>query len=256
VADAIQDRKSNLAQVYYSSGRYLEALKLLQEVLKEANRELPHVRCRIALCLLALGRIENAEPMAQKVVAEFPAMPLAKFLVGQIKAARGDAMGALALFSEVQEHDSRLPFLHVQIGQIHLRQRRWPEAEAAFRKALEIDDDCAEAHDGLGVVMRERGQINDAIFEHMRAASLMHYRAQTHVNLGIALANAKQIDWAIRAFSVAVELAPEQPFPHRCLAQLYRRAKQDAEKAREHTIQAWELRRKLRGKPPAFTHGA
>ena len=256
VADAIQDRKSNLAQVYYSSGRYPEALKLLQEVLREANRELPHVRCRIALCLLALGRIDEAEPMARKVVAEFPEMPLGKFLLGQIKAAQGDVVGALALFSEVQQRDTRLPFLHVQIGQIHLRQRRWPEAEAGFRKALEIDDDCAEAHDGLGVVLLQRKRTEDAIYEHMRAASLMHHRAQTHVNLGIALAAAKKIDWAIRAFSVAAELAPEQPFPHRCLAQLYRRAKQDSAKAREHIIQAWKLRVKLRGKTPAFIRGA
>ena len=256
VACATETRRSNLAQVYYSSGRYEEALTHLREMLAHADSKMPHVCCRIALCLLALRRGNEAEAMMEEAAAEFTGMPLAKLLLGQIKAARGDNESALALFRHVQEQQPRLPFLHVLMGQIHLRKRRWPEAEAAFHKALEIDEDCAEAHDGLGVILRQRGELDNAIYEHMRAASLMHHRAQTHVNLGIALARSKQIDWAIRAFSVAAELAPEQPFPHRCLAQLYRHVKRDREKAREHTLQAWELRGKLRGRRPAFIAGA
>ena len=256
VAAAIETRESSLAQVYYTAGRYEEALACLRGILANTIRKMPHVCCRIALCLLALRRGHEAELMMREVVSEFPDMPLAKLLLGQIKAVGGAAESALELFRQVQEHQPRLPFLHVDIGQIHLRKRRWPEAEAAFRKALEIDEDCAEAHDGLGVILRRRGQLEDAIYEHMRAASLMHHRAQTHVNLGIALTNAKQVDWAIRAFSVAADLAPEQPFPHRCLAQVYRHVKRDREKAREHTLQAWELRSKLRGRRPAFIAGA
>jgi tetratricopeptide (TPR) repeat protein len=256
LAAAVEAHQSNLAQVYYSSGRFEEALACLRGILAKAKRKMPQVCCRIALCLLALRRGTEAQSMMQEVVADFPDMPLAKLLLGRIRAARSDVGSALMLFREVQELHPRLPFLHVQIGQIHLRQRRWAEAEAAFRKAIEIDEDCAEAHDGLGVILRQRGEFDDAIYEHMRAASLVHHRAQTHVNLGIALTSAKQIDWAVRAFSVAAELAPEQPFPHRCLAQLYRRVKRDREKAREHTLQAWELRSKLRGRPPAFIAGA
>ena len=256
IAGATEARKSNLAQIYYSTGRYEEAIALLREVIKEAARDVPHVKCRIALCLIAQGRPGEAEPYVSEVVQKHPEMPLAKLLLGQIKAAFGQMKEAFDLFLQVQERDSRLPLLHVQIGQIHLRQGRWKEAETAFRRAIEIDDDCAEAHDGLGVVLRERGALEDAIFEHMRAASLVHHRAQTHVNLGIALAAAKKIDWAIRAFSIATELAPNQPFPHRCLAQLYRRAKKDIPKARAHTLQAWELRNRLRGRKPAFIAGA
>ena len=82
----------------------------------------------------------------------------------------------------------------------------------------------------------------------MVSSSLLHDRPQTHVNLGLALALSKQFDWAIQAFTIAAEMAPNQPFPHRCLSQIYRRAKKDREKAREHTLRAWELRLKLRGK--------
>ena len=256
VAAALETKKSNLAQIYYSTGRYEEALALLREVAAEARHDVPHVKCRIALCLIALRRFAEAEPVIADVVKNNPTIMLGKLLLGQIQTARGDTTTALDLFLQVQRHDSRLPFLHVLIGQIHLRERRWDMAEDAFRRALELDDDNAEAHDGLGVVLRERGNLPDAIFEHMRAASLLHHRPQTHINLGVALAASKQVDWAIRAFSVAAELAPEEPFPHRCLAQLYRRAKRNPAKAREHTQQAWTLRSRLRGRRPAFITGA
>ena len=68
----------------------------------------------------------------------------------------------------------------------------------------------------------------------MRAASIQHHRPQTHVNLGVALANSGQYDWAARAFEVAAELAPDEPFPHRCLARLYFSFKKDRERARHH----------------------
>ena len=66
----------------------------------------------------------------------------------------------------------------------------------------------------------------------MLSSSLLHERPQTHINLGIALALTNQIDWAIRAFTIAAEMKlPNQPFPHRCLAQIYRRTKRDREKS-------------------------
>jgi Flp pilus assembly protein TadD len=90
----------------------------------------------------------------------------------------------------------------------------------------------------------------------MRAASLQHDRPQTHVNLGISLARVRQYDWAIRAFHVAAELAPNEPYPHRCLARVYRRMRPDREKARFHLLRARDLRRKLGTASPAFSGGA
>ena len=119
------------------------------------------------------------------------------------------------------------------------------EAEAAFRKALDREEENAEAHDGLGVVFRRQGQYEDAVYEHTRAAALLHHRAQTHVNLGLALTMSHQYDWAVRAFSIAIELAPRNPFPHRCLSHLYGRILNDPEKARTHLATAVELRRQL-----------
>jgi Flp pilus assembly protein TadD len=89
----------------------------------------------------------------------------------------------------------------------------------------------------------------------MQSVSLQHDRPQTHINLGISLARTGQVDWAIRAFEVAAELAPEQPYPHRCLARVYRHLLPNREKARHHLLEARRLRRQLGSTTPAFRHG-
>ena len=175
--DAVQariDRNSNLAQVYFASRRPNEAIPLLQEILKE--RDLPHIRCRLALCLMGLGRLSEAEPLLQDVIDRFPKMTLAPLLLGQIKLTQGDTDAAANLLTKVQEKESRLPNYHILLGQIHLRRRQLKEAEAAFRSALEIDEDSAEAHDGLGVVLRERG------FTRMRSMSTWFLRRSSMID--------------------------------------------------------------------------
>ena len=81
------------------------------------------------------------------------------------------------------------------------------------------------------------------MYEHTRAATLQHAWPSPHVHLGMALARTGQFDWAIRAFEVAVELAPNFLFAHRSLMHLYRRVKGNEEKAREHFERVQELRR-------------
>ncbi len=83
------------------------------------------------------------------------------------------------------------------------------------------------------------------MYEQVRAIALSHLRAESHVNLGIAPADCKSIDRAIRAFETAIELAPDSPFPHRCLFRLYKRGKKDPDRARRHLLTAIELRAKM-----------
>jgi hypothetical protein len=54
----------------------------------------------------------------------------------------------------------------------------------------------------------------------------------------------QQFDWAIRAFTIAAELAPNMPLPHRWLSAIYRRVKNDKAKAGEHARLYSNLRRR------------
>jgi len=253
VASAIESHDSHLAQIYFATGRFTEALNLLQKLAKE-NAE-PSYPARQAMCLISLRRIDEADAIVKNVLAANPHYGLAKMLSGQIAVILGRTAEAETTFNELQEAEADMPALHSQLGRISLHQRRWKDAADFFRRALEADPDLPEAHDGLGVALRHMGDFEEAVHEHMRAVSLLHDRAQSHINLGISLVRARQIDWAIRAFTVATELAPNQPYPHRCLARIYRQVRPDREKARHHLLRARELRRQLGTVTPAFRHG-
>jgi predicted AlkP superfamily phosphohydrolase/phosphomutase/Flp pilus assembly protein TadD len=254
VASAIEAHDSHLAQIYFSTQRFAESLELLASLTKQNSGD-PSYPARQAMCLIGLGRIEEAGVIVQEILCRNPYYGLAKMLSGQIAFLRGKPAEAEAIFEELRQAETEMPALHNQLGIICIQQRRWKEAADFFRRALEADPDLPEAHDGLGVALRHLGDTEEAINQHMLAVSLQHDRPQSHINLGLSLARARQIDWAIRAFSIAAELAPAEPYPHRCLARIYRKIRPDYEKARHHLLHARELRRRLGATTPAFRQG-
>lgn len=269
-------RSSVLAQVHFSHGRPAEALVILREMLAGsgelplaiaetaanagqelgATAEMAKLRCREAMCLLALGRLAEARESADLAAVSEPRLVQLRLLRARIALLEDRAEEAEALLREVAGWEREMPSVLVQLGTTLLRLERWEEAEKAFRRAIELDPESPEGHDGLGVALRQRGAIDDSIFHHMRSASLLHARAQTHLNLGISLSRRGRFDWALRAFHLAAELAPDQPFPHRCLARIYYSVQRDREKARFHAGEMLRLRAVLKGRSPGLFRGA
>jgi tetratricopeptide (TPR) repeat protein len=244
VVEAEWDRRWNLSQVYQFSGRASEAVSLLRGLL--AERENPQVRCRLAMCLLGARQPAEAAATVLPLLSGDALAPMARLIMGRAKLRLRETGEALRWLEPLWHQEMELPGLALALGQTYLQLEMMPEAEAAFRRALERDEDSAAAHDGLGVTLRRLGKYEDAVYEHMRAASLQHNRARIHANLGIALARTRQVDWAIRAFEQAAQLAPDEPFPHRCLARLYFGPKKDRVRARHHAAEMVRCRKVLR----------
>ncbi len=244
VRQAIDDRQANLALVHFGAGRTAEALKAYQALLE--RNDTPRLRLRVARCLLRLGRTDEARTVVKDVLKTRPESPAAHLLLGSLSFEAGEIDEALAHLERAEQVDARLPHLHEQLAQVYIRQRRWGDAERAARRALDIDGDSPVAHDVLGVALRRLGRCEDAVYHHMCSISLLHHRPLTHVHLGLALTATGQIDWAIRAFNVAIELAPDFALPHHLLAEILERRGSDPEKARAHR----DLAEQLRGRGP------
>ncbi len=229
----VLDRARNLGQVYASTGRPAKAIEQYEKVLAKKPDD---KGCKIAIasCRLQMGQLDECEEAVKEILTDEADAPQANLYIGMIAFRRGDTTKALKHLKRAEKADPRLPGLHCQIGNVYLRRKRWADAVRAFTKALAIDGDSAEAHDGLGAAYRWQKRPEEAIYEHMQSIGLLHHRPQTHIHLALALAEVGKIDWAIRAFNVALEQNPKNPLPHRCLAQLYERAKKDPAKAAHH----------------------
>jgi TolB-like protein/Tfp pilus assembly protein PilF len=81
-------------------------------------------------------------------------------------------------------------------------------AEAAAKKALELDDSLAEAHASLGLIATEELEVNRGVNELERAIQLNPNYATAHHWLGLALATLKQPDRSIKELKRALELDP------------------------------------------------
>jgi len=81
-------------------------------------------------------------------------------------------------------------------------------AEAAAKKALELDDSLAEAHASLGLIATEELEVNRAVNELERAIQLNPNYATAHHWFGLALATLRQSDRSIEELKRALELDP------------------------------------------------
>ncbi len=92
-------------------------------------------------------------------------------------------------------------------------------AEAAYRRALELDPAHADAHVNLGRLLHQAGRVASAA-EHYRQALLLDTHATAAFNLGIALEDLGRRNEAAQAYRTAIELDPDLPEAHYNLANL------------------------------------
>ncbi len=82
------------------------------------------------------------------------------------------------------------------------------EAIAHLQKALEIQPAFAEAHNNLGNALLQHGQIEEALAHFQRAFEIEPNNAPAHGNLGSAFLQKGQVDDAIAQFQQALQAQP------------------------------------------------
>ena len=78
-------------------------------------------------------------------------------------------------------------FFMGNLGVLLKETRRLPEAEAAYRRALELNPDYAEAHYNLGVLLQEAEQLSEAEACYRCALELKPDHAAARHNMGLLL---------------------------------------------------------------------
>ena len=94
------------------------------------------------------------------------------------------------------------------------------EAMAAFRQAIALKPNYAEAHYNLGCIRTIKGQLDEAIAAYRQALVFRPNYAEAYVNLGNALHDKGQLEEAIVAFRQAIQIKPDAASVHWNLALL------------------------------------
>jgi len=132
---------------------------------------------------------------------------------------RGDKAGAAEEFKRVRELSRQELLLHRTQGQNNQGLVYWhaghlEDAAAAFRSAIQMKPDYAEAHNNLGGVLWQLNDSAPALAEFQAAVRYSPNFAEAHNNWGSVLLHAREFSHAIEQFRAALAIRPGFALAH------------------------------------------
>jgi tetratricopeptide (TPR) repeat protein len=103
---------------------------------------------------------------------------------------------------------------HCNLGVVLFQKGQVDDAVAHYRKALEINPNYVAAHYNLGNALFQNGQLDEALVQYQKAVEIGPNDAEAHINLGNALFQKEQLDEAVAQFQKALEINPNDAEAH------------------------------------------
>jgi tetratricopeptide (TPR) repeat protein len=176
---------SNLGNLYLQSGRRDDALHAYTTAIR-ANPDLAPVYCNLATVLIELERYDEAIAASETALRLTP--DLYEAHVNLCRAYRRSGRNHEALVVALRATELRPdPDAYVSLGVAAFTLDALDIAFDAIRRALELDETCANAHWNLGWFCHETGRYSEAIIASETAIALRPDLAQAHVNLALSL---------------------------------------------------------------------
>jgi Flp pilus assembly protein TadD len=128
-------------------------------------------------------------------------------------------LSSLRMAAEIEPQN---PLYHNAVGAVLLNVGRFPDAQAEFQKAVELDPTYADALHNLGSAYAEQGKWEEAIVAYRKALAQTIYASpeNTYNNLGYAYWALDRRREAEEAFRAALQLEPKLVPSHFWLAVL------------------------------------
>jgi predicted AlkP superfamily phosphohydrolase/phosphomutase/tetratricopeptide (TPR) repeat protein len=240
---AQRDGRYHLAQSLLDARRPAEALPILEE-LHAAEPMRMFLSLTLANCYLALGRLPDCRRIVEALARDKDAgmaavgqehariVPQIDLLMGMISFQEGKTEEALTHLKKVEALRQNIRHLPQELGRVYLKLRKWKDAENAFNRELEIDEDNPGGHYGLAVAFLNQRRNEEAAEHCLRAIALAHRMPLAHYHLGLALTRLGQDERAILALETCLRIKPGLLNAHRLLALLYN--ERDPAKAAAH----------------------
>jgi TolB-like protein/Flp pilus assembly protein TadD len=132
------------------------------------------------------------------------------------------------------ELNNDLAEAHISLANVRLWHRWGNGAESEFKKGLQLNSNYSTGHQWYSIYLAVTGRLGDAITEMERAKELDPFSIIINTELGCPYLYSKQYDRAIAYFGKALEMDADFPFAHFALAEAYDRSGRYKEALAEH----------------------
>jgi len=99
--------------------------------------------------------------------------------------------------------------LYFKLGVYYFYQNKFDDAIHAFKKAIELKPDFAEAYHNIGVSYYKQNNLDDAIAQFQKSIEVQDTYVTGHFSLALAYYEKKEYDLALSEFKKVVELNPQ-----------------------------------------------
>ena len=148
-------RANNVGVALLEQFKYKEAAAEFRRALK-LYPGLGLARVNLAIALFNAPDVEAA--LVEAKAAEATNTPQVYYLLGLIARTQNRPADAIAAFKRVLEIDPRDPGANINVGQLYVQQRNYPDGIAAFRTALDSENYNVTAVYNLGIALTRSGQ--------------------------------------------------------------------------------------------------
>jgi tetratricopeptide (TPR) repeat protein len=220
VGDLVDRFADVLALAYFRGIQFGDALKKYQEALnKTPAGEALYLAMSDLLVKAAL--MPEAEDILRHAAKAFPASRRVRYREAEMYRDSGRMQKALETFQQASQMKppasmppdldrSQLSFIYHRIGGINTDLVRFDAATAAYKKALEISPENADARIALGDVYLRRGQHTAALAEFTRVLETHSDRALPHYRFADAALQTGNFATAAEAADRALKIDPQE----------------------------------------------
>lgn len=190
--------KPDLGTAHFHLGVALLAQGNPAGAVAEFERSIAHhhepatVYFHLGLALLSLGKKDEAIHFLREGISRDKTNAEFHLHLGLALEAKGDIAGAAESYKAAIESKPS-PELICRLALTQQALGRLPQAEEAFRRALEMDANCTEAHYGLGYVLKLQGRLPEAL--RAGQSAIMHNPGwhKRHILLKALLEDERQV---------------------------------------------------------------
>jgi cellulose synthase operon protein C len=183
---------------------------------QQGRPESATVQMGLAAVLEMEGKPKEAQALVQSLVTKFPQAAEPKERLGRMLLNAGDVAGAETQAVALVKLGST-PAAHLLLGDVRLAQKKSAEAEAEFRKVLQLAPGLVSAQIAVGRALQAQGRNEEAIRYLEAAVQAGGNNLELWASLGSFNRRAGRFQRAVEVHRRVVELAPRQALGYNLL---------------------------------------
>ena len=119
-----------------------------------------------------------------------------------------------ALWTDTLAKNSHSWLAHNNLGNVFIQKGQVDDAAVHYQKALQINPNSPEALTNLGLALVRKGRVDDAVTQYQKALQINPNSPEAHNNLGLALFQKGRVNDAVTQYQKALAIDPNYVLAH------------------------------------------